>query len=241
MLPLTSSGTASGHSLNGMMLTFMRHPPIELKGERCIGQTNVELSPKGRAALIPLAEEGCRLRPSKILCSDLQRCRLLAEAIALRLGLLAEPDPVWREVNFGTWESRTWNDIQDKEPDLLRNWMANFDTVAPPAGESFESLQARVLAGIKSKLVGPKNEIALSPPTPAAPDTLQPFLPHYLLVTHAGVIRAAVSAFSGVSLRKAFELPVPFGSHTSFCRQGNHWIPIEVIAGSAPLSQECRP
>ena len=38
-----------------MILTFMRHPPIEAKSERCIGQTNVELSPEGRAALISLA------------------------------------------------------------------------------------------------------------------------------------------------------------------------------------------
>ena len=131
-----------------MMLTFMRHPPIEAKGERCIGQTDVELSPEGRAALIPLAEEASRLKPNKILCSDLQRCQVLAEAIALRLGLSSEPDPVWREVNFGTWESRTWSDIQAEEPHRLTEWMADFETVAPPAGESFADLQARVLRGI---------------------------------------------------------------------------------------------
>ncbi|HXO92643.1 MAG TPA: histidine phosphatase family protein, partial [Candidatus Acidoferrum sp.] len=87
-----------------MILTFMRHPPIDTGSEQCIGQTNVELSPDGWTALLPLAKKACRLRPDKILCSDLKRCQLLAEAIAARLDLFAEPDPIWREVSFGTWE-----------------------------------------------------------------------------------------------------------------------------------------
>jgi broad specificity phosphatase PhoE len=191
-----------------MILTFMRHPPVDAGSERCIGQTNVELSREGRAALLPLAEEACRLKPDKILSSDLQRCQLLAEAIATRLGLLAEPDPVWREVSFGTWENRTWSDIQAREPHVFSEWITNFDMVAPPVGESFENLQARVLRGVKGKIVGPNCG------TPAL---------HILVITHAGVIRAAVSAFSGLPLRKAFELAVPYGSHTSFCWDGNHW------------------
>jgi alpha-ribazole phosphatase len=222
-----------------MILTFMRHPHIEANGERCIGQTNVELSPEGRAALIPLAEAASRLRPDKILCSDLQRCQLLAEAIASRLGLLCEPDPVWREVNFGTWENRSWNDIQTNEPLGLSEWMANFDTVAPPAGESFADLQARVLRGIESKLAGAKHDAAVPPATRSGTKTGALWGTHYLIVTHAGVIRAAMSAFSDSPLRRAFELRVPYGSHTSFCRHGIHWSPMDNVAGGRSLSREC--
>lgn len=221
-----------------MILTFMRHPHIEAKGERCIGQTNVELSPEGRAALIPLAEEACSLRPDKILCSDLQRCQLLAEAIAARLGLLSEPDPVWREVNFGTWESRTWSDIQTKDPHRLSEWMANFDTVAPPSGESFADLQARILKGIESKLVGPNHEAAGAPAARSEANTGALSVTHSLIVTHAGVIRAAMSAFSGLPLRRAFELSVPYGSHNSFCRHGSRWTPMEIVAAGRSLSRE---
>ena len=222
-----------------MMLTFMRHPHIEANGERCIGQTNVELSPEGRGALIPLAEEASCLRPDKILCSDLQRCQLLAEAIALRLCLLSEPDPIWREVNFGTWESRTWSDIQIKEPHRLSAWMANFDTIAPPAGESFADLQARVLRGIESKLVEAKQDAGVAPATLSEANTRLPSVTHYLIVTHAGVIRAAISAFSGLPLRRAFELRVPYGSRTSFCRHGGRWSPTDTMAGGRSLSREC--
>jgi broad specificity phosphatase PhoE len=220
-----------------MMLTFMRHPPIEAKGERCIGQTNVELSPEGRAVLIPLVEEASRLKPNKILCSDLQRCQVLAEAIALRLGLSFEPDPVWREVNFGTWEGRTWSDIQAKEPHRLSEWMADFETIAPPAGESFADLQARVLKGIESKLVRAKHDgsVALATRSGAKTGTLS--TTHYLIVTHAGVIRAAMSAFSGLPLRRAFEFRVPYGSRTTFCRHGSHWSPVGLVAGGRSLSR----
>jgi len=206
-----------------MILTFMRHPPIDAGSERCIGQTNVGLSPEGRTALLPLAEEACRLKPNKILCSDLQRCQLLAEAIGARIGLMAEPDPVWREVSFGAWENRTWSDIRAREPDVFSEWVTNFDTVAPPGGESFERLQARVLTGLKGKIVGPKCDTGVSPEPEARLNTGETPALHYLVITHAGVIRAAVSAFSGLPLRKAFELTVPYGSHTSFCWGGNSW------------------
>jgi alpha-ribazole phosphatase len=220
---------------NNMILTLMRHPPIETKGGRCIGQTNVELSPEGRAALIPLAEEASRLRPDRILCSDLQRCQVLAEAIALRLGLSSEADPVWREINFGTWESRTWSDIQAKEPDRLSEWMADFETIAPPAGETFADLQARVLRGIESKLLGAKDDGAVAPASRSGAKTGPLSTTHYLIVTHAGVIRAAMSAFSGSPLRRAFELSVPYGSCTTFCRRGSRWSPMDLMAGGRSL------
>jgi alpha-ribazole phosphatase len=221
-----------------MILTFMRHPPIEANGERCIGQTNVGLSPEGREALIPLAEEASRLRPGKILCSDLQRCQLLAEAIAVRLGLSSEPDPVWREIDFGTWESRIWSDIQAEDPDRLSEWMANFETVAPPAGESFADLQARVLRGIDCKLFGAKPDAAVWPTARLRSNAKAQSITHCLIVTHAGVIRAAISAFSGLPLRKAFELKVPYGSHASFCRHGNRWSPMDIVAGERRLPRE---
>jgi alpha-ribazole phosphatase len=217
-----------------MILTLMRHPPTNAESETCIGQTNVELSPEGRTALIPLAGEVCRLRPNQILCSDLKRCQLLAEAIAARLGLLAESDPIWRELSFGTWENRTWSDIQAREPQALSEWMANFDMVAPPAGESFQQLQARVLKGIESKILCDTGEM----PVRSEMNTGRRAMPHCLVVTHAGVIRAAVSAFSDLPLRKAFELAVPYGSHTSFRRRGNRWSPLDIVAGRRSLSPE---
>jgi len=214
-----------------MILTFMRHPPIDERAERCIGQTDVALSLAGWAALLPLAERACRLRPDRILCSDLQRCRLLGEAIAARLGLAAEPNATWREVNFGSWENRTWSDIQATEPRVLGEWLADFDKVSPPGGESFQELQARVLSAIKSL-----SSMGV-PPVDSNTGETPVLRPHYLVVTHAGVIRAAASAFSGVSLRNAFERAVLYGSLTSFSWDGGRWNPLKLAVDIRPLAQ----
>jgi broad specificity phosphatase PhoE len=85
--------------------------------------------------------------------------------------------------------------------------MADFDKVAPPGGESFQQLQARVISAISSQLTSPQRG------TPEG---------HTFVVTHAGVIRAAVSAFSTQPLRRAFEYAVPYGALTSFYWNGTH-------------------
>jgi broad specificity phosphatase PhoE len=218
-----------------MILTFMRHPPIDAAGERCIGQTDVELSPEGQTALLALAEHACRQPPDRILCSDLKRCRLLAEAIAARLGCRAEPDPIWREVSFGRWENRTWSDIKAKEPRVLSDWLADFEKVVPPGGESFQQLQARVINAVSSRLIGSRScrAVAESPPNRCfsswSPNAQERFRKRrVLVVTHAGVIRAAVSAFSNLPLRRAFEFAVPYGAQSSFFWDGNSWSLVDI-------------
>ena len=188
--------------------------------------------------MLPLAGKVSGLRPDSILCSDLKRCHLLAEVIAARLGLFAEPDPIWREVSFGTWENQTWSDIQASEPQLLDEWMTNFDTVAPPAGESFEQLQARVLTGIEDKILGPNHDLGGRPVPRSDLNPGETSVPHFLVVTHAGVIRAARCAFSNLPLRKAFELPIPYGSYTSFCWDAEQWSSIDPLTGRTAFSRE---
>jgi alpha-ribazole phosphatase len=196
-----------------MILTLMRHPAIDATGERCIGQTDVELSPDGRRALLSLAETACREEPDRILSSDLRRCRLLGEAIATRLELRLELDPIWREISFGRWENRTWSEIEAEEPQALSEWMTDYERVAPPGGESFQQLQARVISAISTRLA-------------TAPELVP--IGRTLVVTHAGVIRAAISAFSNLSLRRAFEYAIPYGGQTSFHWNGIYWSMLDV-------------
>jgi alpha-ribazole phosphatase len=141
-------------------------------------------------------------------------------------------------VSFGTWENRTWSEIQAREPQVLSEWIANFDTVAPPAGESFEQLQARVLTGVEGKIVRARCDAGVTPVPQSGVNMGETPMLHYLVVTQAGVIRAAVSAFSDLPLRKAFELAVPYGSYTSFCWGTNHWSPVDLVAGRSILSRE---
>ena len=124
------------------------------------------------------------------------------------------------------------------EPQLLGEWMTNFDTLAPPAGESFEQLQVRVLAGIERWIVGPNRHSGERPVPRSALGTGEKPVPHFLVVTHAGVIRAAVCAFSSLPLRKAFELDVPYGSRASFRWRRDHWSPVRLGAAGKTLPRE---
>jgi broad specificity phosphatase PhoE len=135
---------------------------------------------------------------------------------------------------------------------MILTFMADFDKVSPPSGESFQQLQARVLLAIKSQITGPQSAMGL-PPVLRAESSMgvspvdsnlntgetpvpQP-RPHYLVVTHAGVIRAVASAFSGASLRYAFQWAVPYGSLTSFSWNGGRWSLLKLGVDIGSLAQ----
>jgi broad specificity phosphatase PhoE len=135
---------------------------------------------------------------------------------------------------------------------MILTFMADFDKVSPPGGESFQQLQVRVLSAIRSQITEPENESSTGvspvdpeessmgvPPVDSNSNTGEtPVLrPHYLVVTHAGVIRAAASAFTGAPLRNAFERAVPYGSLTSFSWDGGRWSPLRFAVDIGLLAQ----
>ena len=78
------------------------------------------------------------------------------------------------EMDFGTWEMRTWQEI-GREP--LDAWAtAPFDFV-PPGGESVAALRTRVNAFIAECTVEAHSEL--------------------VVVSHAGVMKALVAEFAG--------------------------------------------
>ncbi len=186
-----------------MLLRLLRHPATAASGKQCVGQTDVGLSAEGLAAIERIAEEAARAGPGRVLSSDLRRCRMLADAIGARLNIRPEPDAVWREVNFGVWENRPWDEIRSHDPHTLSAWMNDFVTVAPPGGESFHQLQSRVVSALQKIEAQPSDNL--------------------LVVTHGGVIRAAICAFSDLPLRRAFEVDVPYGSTTCLRCRDDHW------------------
>jgi alpha-ribazole phosphatase len=183
-----------------MSLMLMRHPAIDSATGRCIGQTDVDLSAAGNLSLKRLAREACRLLPDQIISSDLKRCRVLTEEIASRLRMTPVFDPVWREIDFGLWENRTWEAIRCEETETFADWVANYVRVAPPGGESFSQLQKRILPAIGAILA-----------RQAKPGRFASVSPRVLVVTHAGVIRATYAAFENLPLSRVFDYQIPYG------------------------------
>jgi broad specificity phosphatase PhoE len=69
---------------------------------------------------------------------DLVRC-----ALKLPLSGYAIDDRL-REIGYGEWEGSTLAEMQAKDPDLFARRQAAKWTVAPPGGETYVSVQARV-------------------------------------------------------------------------------------------------
>ena len=198
-----------------MTLTLMRHPHIDFATQRCLGQTDVDLSFEGKSSLKSLAGEACLLRPDQVISSDLKRCRCLAEEIAAQLCIRPVFDLAWREIDFGFWENRTWEGIRGEETKVFSEWVADFVTTAPPGGESFLQLQKRILSAIDAMLRDWSS-------------------PNVLVVTHAGVMRAAYAAFANLPLSRAFDYQIPYGGMFHLRRVGNAF----AIEAAYPFSAE---
>jgi len=80
-----------------------------------------------------------------VVASPLARTQETAAIVAERLGLDVAPEPEVRECAFGTWDGLTYGEVDAKWPDDLAAWLAS-PTVAPPGGESFDEVFARVTA-----------------------------------------------------------------------------------------------
>lgn len=161
-------------------MIFLRHPAAAAAPGTCYGRLDLDCGPESEAEI---AGALAALPPARAVhASPASRCRVLAGRIAARDGLDVIVDERLHELDFGAWEGRPWSAIDRAESDL---WAADPMTVAPPGGETFAALTARVaeaLAGMRQGAV---------------------------VVTHAGVIRAARMILTGAGFAEVFATPVP--------------------------------
>lgn len=78
-----------------------------------------------------------------IVSSDLSRAS--ATAAVLANGREALPaDPALREINFGAWDGLHWSQASASDPERTRAFWEKPGDVAPPEGESWNTVAARV-------------------------------------------------------------------------------------------------
>ena len=81
--------------------------------------------------------------------SPLLRARQTAEAIALSHHLLVQPVDDLIEVDVGQWEGRSWEEIEQTDPDAYRRFMADASTNPYLGGEDLSTVQARVIPAVE--------------------------------------------------------------------------------------------
>ena len=114
-----------------------------------LASANPGLSDEGRAQiravadwLSPLAE-----RVDAVVASPVRRTLESAEILAEALGRPVEVEPGFAEMEFGVWDGMTFGEVGEKYPAELKSWLGSTDN-APEGGESFRTVQERVLAGL---------------------------------------------------------------------------------------------
>jgi alpha-ribazole phosphatase len=150
-----------------MRLWLIRHAVTAAAPGLCYGSLDLEAdSHATHRAAAQLAE--ALPRGLAIRTSPLKRCVQLGEELhSLRPDLPHALDSRLREMDFGSWEGRSWDDIGAS---AMSAWTSDFWNHRPGGGESVQDLMNRVAA---------------------VWDSTRAIWRDTLWITHAGVIRAA--------------------------------------------------
>jgi broad specificity phosphatase PhoE len=133
------------------ILWLIRHGEADAAGRFC-GRADVPLTERGRAQAEAAARALAGIPLGAVYAGDRVRARDTAAPIAARLGLEARIVPALGERNFGAWEGRPVEALaRDAPDDLARLW--DDPAFAPPDGESFDDLAARVLPAVDAIVV----------------------------------------------------------------------------------------
>jgi ribonuclease H / adenosylcobalamin/alpha-ribazole phosphatase len=128
--------------------------------KRYAGRSDVPLTDLGvqqaAAAAKRLASAGIGL----IVTSPLLRTVQTAQEVAATTGAPMVTDDGFRETDFGAWEGLTFAAVRERWPAELTAWLADPE-VAPPGGESFVDVSARVTAALDRVLAGREGQTVL--------------------------------------------------------------------------------
>ncbi len=126
---------------------------VEKRFSGGLDSANPGLSDEGRDQvravadwLAPLAE-----RIDAVVSSPVRRTLESAGILADVLGHEVEVEPGFAEMEFGAWDGKTFAEVGEQHPEELKAWLGSLD-VAPGGGESFRTVEKRVLAGLERLL-----------------------------------------------------------------------------------------
>jgi broad specificity phosphatase PhoE len=158
---------------------LVRHALHAGLGHGLAGHADVPLSEAGRIQAERLADRLERGRPDILQSSPMLRARQTAGPLSRRLGLAVAIAPAIREIDFGAWTGRSFEDL-GRDPAWHR-WNAVRSAAATPGGETMLQVQSRFVAHL----------LALHAAHPDA---------RVVLFSHADPIRSALAHWLGTPL-----------------------------------------
>ena len=122
-------------------LWLVRHGPTHAKS--MVGWSDIPADLSDTAAIARLR---AHLPDAPVVSSDLSRAVATADALSPATRL--PHDPGLREINFGDWELKTFAEVEAADPQTIRAYWETPGDIAPPGGESWNAVRARVSGAI---------------------------------------------------------------------------------------------
>jgi alpha-ribazole phosphatase len=192
------------HNQTGVVF-LVRHGHIPWDGQkRYVGQSDVPLSPKGRAQAEALGQWFKNIPLNRVVASDLKRTRETAEICKANVSIEVERFPELREIHLGEWEGQTFETVKSRDPAGFRQRGEDFSGHRPPGGENFSDLQHRVMP-VFEKLVAETEG-------------------NLLIVAHSGVNRVIICRLLGMPLDNLFSIGQDYGGINMIAAQENRYL-----------------
>ncbi len=126
-------------------LLLTRHGHVEgIKPARFRGRAELALTPEGLAKAGALALRIVRQwKPAAIYTSGLQRCVVTGDKIGGAVGVKAAVLDGLMDLDYGTWQMRTHDEVKAETPEAYRLWHDAPHLMRFPHGESLQDVVAR--------------------------------------------------------------------------------------------------
>jgi ribonuclease H / adenosylcobalamin/alpha-ribazole phosphatase len=140
---------------------LLRHgqTPMSVQ-KRYAGRSDVPLTDVGVQQAAAAAKRLASAGLGVIVTSPLRRTMQTAREVAAVTGAAVVTDGGFRETDFGAWEGLTFAEVRERWPTEITAWLADPE-VAPPGGESFTNVSARVTAALHRVLAARAGQTVL--------------------------------------------------------------------------------
>jgi ribonuclease H / adenosylcobalamin/alpha-ribazole phosphatase len=156
--PRTHWRPAQGEATATLLLRHGQTPMSVQK--RYAGRTDVPLTEVGLQQAGAAAKRLASAGLAAIVTSPLLRTVQTAQAVAAVTGAAVVSDDGFRETDFGAWEGLTFAEVRERWPAEITAWLADPE-VAPPGGESFTEVSARVTVALDRVLAARAGQTVL--------------------------------------------------------------------------------
>jgi len=186
-------------------IIFIRHSSLSVPRGICYGFSNIDVSINFSNEADKLKRNLNGFKPDLVISSPLQRCVKLA---AKMFDSDLEINQGLKEVNYGDWEGKQWEEIKVKGDNL---WMYANTSNQPPNGESFAELKDRVVNQLDSILNRKEDKIAV--------------------ICHGGVMRSILSHLLKTPLEVTRSYHIHYTGFVKFINTREGWRLSELNSG----------